>query len=176
MTHDAPRSASAITTWVISFFQSSYWDGLAHPIDIMTPPTIIARKQNIKITVIIIFVTATIRSGNAVSGVTWVVFGSEDLRKLMQLPTNGTFVLRDIHPIALHAQRSGDHQSTWHSDISCIQSVFASPVKTEHASQITLASDVGQDGIQGICADENPINIHTTNNITIFFIIRSVTK
>lgn len=110
MTPDAPRRASATTTCLMRSFPFFACSSLAPPIEINTPPTIIAIKQKINITVITIFVNHARRRGNAVAGVTSVVLEDELERKLIQLPTNGTLVFNDIHHKALHEQRSGDHQ------------------------------------------------------------------
>lgn len=105
ITPDAPSKANAITTCLIRSFPFVACHSSAHHIDIITPPTIIAIKQNINITVITIFVNHANKRGNAVSGVTCVVLDDELARKLIQLPTKGTLVFKEIQPIALHAQR-----------------------------------------------------------------------
>gem|GEM_PF-2172568 len=114
ITPEAPSKASAITTCLIKSFPFFACSSLAPPIDISTPPTTIAIKQKSNITVITIFVNHANKRGNAVVGVTCVVSAEELARKLMQFPTKGTFVFKDIPPIALQAQRSGDHQSSVH--------------------------------------------------------------
>lgn len=110
MTPDAPSKASAITTCLIKSFPFFACSSLAPPIEINTPPAIIAIKQNINIIVITIFVNHANKRGNAVSGVTCVVLDDELARKLIQLPTKGTLVFKDIHHKALQEQRSEDHQ------------------------------------------------------------------
>jgi hypothetical protein len=112
ITHDAPSKANAITTCLINFFPLVACSSLAHPIDINTPHTIIAIKQNINITVITILVNHANKRGNAVVGVTSVVFDEELERKLIQFPTKGTLVFKDMPPIALQAQRCADHQDS----------------------------------------------------------------
>lgn len=102
MTPEAPSKANAIITCLISSFPFVACASLAHPIEINTPHTIIAIKQNINITVIVIFVNPASRRGNALVGSVTVVFGSAlavltFLRNIIQFPTNGTLVLRTIH-------------------------------------------------------------------------------
>jgi len=110
ITPDAPSKASAITTCLIKSFHFFACSSLAPPIEINTPPTIIAIKQKINITVITIFVNPQSKRGNAVVGVTCVVSADELARRLIQFHTKGTLVFNDIHHNALHEQRSGDHQ------------------------------------------------------------------
>jgi len=116
MTPDAPSKASAITTCLIKSFPFFACSSLAPPIEINTPPAIIAIKQNINIIVITIFVNHANKRGNAVVGVTMVVLDHHPgvARKLIQLPTKGTFVFKDIHQTALHEQRSTGHQLFLH--------------------------------------------------------------
>jgi hypothetical protein len=93
---------------LINSFHLLACSSLAPPLEIITHQTIIAIKQNTNITVITILVNHAIKVGNALVGVTTVVFDDELARKLIQFPTKGTLVFKDIPPIALQAQRSWD--------------------------------------------------------------------
>lgn len=91
---DAHRTAIAIITFPMRLLPS---DALfvSHPDDaIITHPTKIPPKQINKRNVIIIFVSAHIRIGNAVASVTTVVSElSASFQNEIHLPIKGTFVL-----------------------------------------------------------------------------------
>ena len=94
MIPDVQRSAIAITTFPMSFFQSPACVLFEPAAEIMTPHTRIPPKQTRRITVVIILVNHHISLGNAVVSVTVVPSVFEpSVHVLIQFPINGTLVL-----------------------------------------------------------------------------------